>query len=198
MPGVHFLPLPWLTPSPDEPIGDYAGRMRTGIRAERPVLVGVSFGGMMAIEMAKELPGATVVILSSVSDDRQIPLWIKIGGRLYPRRLISGLKKPGWRPSRLEDHFLGVETIDDRLLVNEFRNTVQDGYVHWAIRTIARWRNRWKPASFYHIHGGRDRIFPLRKVRATHVVGDGGHLMVYNRAEAVSGILAGILRTTRF
>jgi hypothetical protein len=41
-------------------------------------------------------------------------------------------------------------------------------------------------------------MFPLRKVRATHVVDDGGHLMVYNRAEAVSGILAGILRTTRF
>ena len=77
--------------------------------------------------------------------------------------------------------------------MSEFRNTADQGYLDWAIATIARWRNRWTPSRFHHVHGGRDRIFPGGKAWATMVIADGGHLMVYNRAEAVSGVLGEIL-----
>jgi hypothetical protein len=56
-----------------------------------------------------------------------------------------------------------------------------------------RWRNQWSPPSLYHIHGGKDRMFPILKVQPTHIVPDGGHLMVYNRAEAVGSVLRAIL-----
>jgi hypothetical protein len=65
--------------------------------------------------------------------------------------------------------------------------------VAWAIHTIARWKNEWEPRSFFHIHGGRDGIFPIRLVQPTHVIPDGGHLMVYNRADQVSRVLRDIL-----
>lgn len=193
VPGIHLLPLPWLTPVPAEPIGDYADRMRAGISLERPVLLGVSFGGMMAIEMAKHIPGATVILLSSVCEWRQLPLWIRAGGRVYPAGLFPSIQRHKWRVPFIERHFIGVESAEDSRLVNEFQEKVDPRYMAWAINTIARWRNEWRPASLFHIHGGKDRMFPLRNVQPTHVVPDGSHLMVFNRPQAVSGILREIV-----
>ena len=191
--GVRLLPLPWLLPVPYEPIGEYANRMRAGIVGERPVLMGVSFGGMMAIEIAKKIPDATVIIISSARDRWQLPLWIKAGGRVYPHWLIPRLHRPRWRVSFFENYFLGLESPDDSRLVSDFQNKVDQQYLDWAVSTIARWQNEWTPPSFFHIHGGKDRMFPLRNVQPTHVIPDGGHLMIYNRAEAVSRMVHEIL-----
>jgi len=183
------VPLPWLTPVANEPIEDYAGRMRTGIQGDRPVLLGVSFGGMMAIEIAKHLPGARVIIISSIRDRYQLPLWIRMGGRIYPRWLNPQMKHPRRWMAFAEDYFIGVESAEDRRLVTEFQNKVDREFLYWSIHAIARWRNEWTPNSFYHIHGGKDRMFPLRKVAPMEIVPDGNHLMVFNRAEAISRML---------
>jgi len=193
LPGVRLLPLPWLTPVPDEPIGKYADRMRTGIAGARSILLGVSFGGMMAIEIAKKIPGATVILVSSVCDHGQIPLWIKLGGRMYPRWLNPRMRRPRQFSRFLEDHFVGVESDEDSRLVSEFQNKVDREFLYWAIHAIARWDNQWTPPALHHIHGGRDRMFPLRRVVPTHVIPDGGHLMVFNRAEAMSRVLREIM-----
>jgi pimeloyl-ACP methyl ester carboxylesterase len=193
LPGTELLPLPWLTPKASEPVGEYAGRMRAGISGDRPVLIGVSFGGMMAIEIAKKLPGAIVILVSSVRDHSQLPLWIKWGGRLYPRWLNPRMRRPPAFSRFLENHFMGVESDDDGRLVKEFQNMVDRPFLFWAVHAIARWRNCWIPPVYYHIHGGADKMFPIKKVQPTHVIPDGGHLMVYNRAEAVSRMLREIL-----
>lgn len=194
LPGVCLRPLPWLTPvSAHEPISEYSDRMRAGIDGDRPVLLGVSFGGMMAIEIGKKMPGARVIIVSSVRDLAQLPVWIRIGGRVYPRWLDPGVKAPRRLMRFAEKYFFGVESDEDSQLVSDFQNKVDRQFLYWAIHTIARWRNLWIPPSFFHIHGGKDRMFPIRKVRPTHVIPDGGHLMVYNRAAAVSSALREIL-----
>ncbi|HVU95561.1 MAG TPA: alpha/beta hydrolase [Puia sp.] len=206
LPGVRLRPLPWLMPaSTHEPFDDYADRMRAGIGSlwpeatdlgaagEPTVLMGVSFGGMMAIEIAKKIPGARVILVSSVRDHLQIPFWIRIGGRVYPRWLDPRVKAPRRLMGFAEDYFIGVESAEDRRLVSDFQNKVDRQFLYWAIQTIARWQNEWAPRCCYHIHGGRDRMFPIRKVQPTHIIPDGGHLMVYNRAEAVSSVLREIL-----
>jgi len=189
LPGVDLRPLPWLGPERFESIGAYAGRMREGISGERPLLMGVSFGGMMAIEIAKKIPGARVILVSSIRHHHQLPGWIKWGGRLYPSWFNPRIRAPRKTMGFIENYFIGVESAEDGRLVSEFQNKVDRRFLHWSIHVIARWRNEWTPPSLYHIHGGRDRMFPLRKVQPTHIVADGGHLMVFNRAEEMSRIL---------
>lgn len=202
LPGVRFRPLPWLVPVPHEPIGEYANRLRAGISGDKPILIGVSFGGMMAIEIAKNFPEATVIIISSIRDHFQLPRWIRLGGQAYPRWLNPRMRGGRRLTSFLENYFVGVESAEDSRLVREFQNTVDRRFLYWAIHAIARWQNEWTPASLYHIHGGRDRMFPIKKVQPTHIVPDGSHLMVFNRAVAVSAALRGILdggmKTTAF
>ena len=167
--------------------------MRAGIVGERPVLLGVSFGGMMAIEIAKQIPRARVILVSSVRDHHQVPLWIKLGGQLYPRWLNPRMQGSRKLTRIIENYFIGVESEEDSRLVSEFQNKVDREFLYWAIHTIARWKNLWSPASFFHIHGGKDQMFPIRKVQPTHIIPDGGHLMVFNRAAEVSGMLREIL-----
>jgi hypothetical protein len=122
-----------------------------------------------------------------------MPLWIKAGGRVYPRWLNPKMRSPGRFKRLAENYFIGVESAEDRQMVREFQNEVDEKFLYWAIHAIAGWQNRWKPSRFDHIHGGKDRMFPIRKVQPTRVIPDGGHLMVYNRAEAVSRVLSEIL-----
>lgn len=191
IPGVTFTHLPWLMPEEDEALGGYADRMRARIREEAPVLLGVSFGGMMAIEIAKMLPKATVIIISSIWHRRQLPFPIKMTTHL-------GLGK--WTPpanlkvlAPFQDYFLGVETEADARLVREYRGNVDPHYLQWSIRNIAAWQNEWQPPHFYHLHGNKDKIFPIGMVRPTHVIEGGGHLMIHNRAGQIGQILTGLL-----
>lgn len=215
VPDVRWVHLPWLMPEGDEPIASYAERMKAGMAsasrptadaslqtegmpplgATSPVLLGVSFGGMMAIEIAKLFPAATIILVSSIRHWRQLPLPIKMTTHL-------GLGK--WTPpanlrllAPLQDYFLGVETSADSRLVREYRGNVDPHYLQWSIRNIAGWQNEWQPASFYHLHGSKDRIFPINLVEPTHVVEGGGHLMIHNRVARINGILGDILAGLR-
>lgn len=194
VPGVDFLPLSWLEPLWHEDIGAYANRMREPIREDRPVLLGVSFGGMMAIEIAKSIPHATVILVSSVGARNQLPWWMRLGGYLHIDRLSpAGAIKRGPLLTRIENYMLGVESEEEAVLAGEFREHIDRGYLNWSIGAILRWRNEWMPASFYPIHGGEDHIFPLRRVHPTYIIRDGGHFMIYNRAAQISRLLEGIL-----
>lgn len=194
VPGIDFAPLAWLTPAQDEKIEKYAARMLGTVPDNRPVLLGVSFGGMMAIEISKYVPAATVILVSSIRDRRQLPLWMKFCGLLQLDRLSPvGVIKRGTILTGLENYNLGVESEEEAQLCRDFRHHIDRGYLKWAIRVILHWQNEWKPPAFYHIHGARDRIFPLRMVEPTHVIGNGGHMMIHNRAGEISRLLKGIL-----
>lgn len=190
VPGVRLLHLPWLLPHSDESIEAYALRMKAGINGEHPVLLGVSFGGMMAVEIAKYYIAATVIIISSIGCSQSLPWWMSTCGRLGLNRLMPTRLGRGMR--WLENYYLGVETTEDARLAEDFRRKADPHYLHWAVDNIVNWKNEWLPDRFYHLHGSQDKIFPLRRVKATHVIPEGGHFMVNNRAEAVSRMLGRI------
>ena len=203
LPGVILHELPWLLPEGDEPIEQYAGRMKATIVHDNPILLGVSFGGMMAIEIAKLYPSATVILISSIRNRRQRPGWMTFCGRLRLEFLLSRRNKPGHASpsspfrnwiSPLENYFQGLESVEDFMLYRDFRNHIDRCFIRWAVGAILHWKNDWTPASIYQLHGGRDRIFPLPPKDVTQTLAEGGHFMVYNHAKWVSSQLAAILQ----
>jgi pimeloyl-ACP methyl ester carboxylesterase len=195
IPGTELTPLQWILPQKAESIGDYAGRMFSQVHTDHPIFLGVSFGGMMALEMAKLCPGAKVIIVSSVKTHKELPGWMKVSGNLGLNKLLPR-KPPRW--ARLEDDFLGTETEEERLLVREFMKTADPVYLRWAIGQVINWRNEWLPPFLYHLHGSNDRTFPLKNIHATHIVPGGGHFMVMNRAKEVSAIIQSIINQPLF
>lgn len=198
LPHISLHDLPWMTNQPGEAIAHYAGRMKALIQHDDPILIGVSFGGMMAIEIAKLYPTATVILISSIRDHHQRPRWMTLCGRLRLERLISGRDKPipfRDRVTAIENYIQGMESAGDVALYRDFRGRVTRPFIRWAIGEILHWKNEWIPPAIYHLQGGRDRIFPLAPRTFTHFLPDGGHFMVYNRAEWVSTQIAAILQT---
>lgn len=153
---------------------------------------------MIAIEIAKYYPLATVILVSSLLNRDQRQLWMKIGRILHLERWLSQNYSPRNQGLRrliawVEDFYMGVENDWDGALVKSYRNRTDFRYLRWAIGQILHWDNRWIPTTVYQLHGGRDRIFRLPSAAVTHYIPDGGHLMIHNRPELVNPIIAGIL-----
>src|SRR6187402_1248228 len=85
--GYRIRCLPWLTPEPGESINAYATRMRAEIIEENPILCGLSFGGMMSIEISKQIPVEKLILISSIKSVKELPRWMKTCGFLRLNRL---------------------------------------------------------------------------------------------------------------
>lgn len=63
----------WIDPHPKESIESYATRLLVQITKQKPVLIGISFGGMMAIEIGKLIDTEKIIIISSAKSKKDIP-----------------------------------------------------------------------------------------------------------------------------
>lgn len=183
---VHFIP--WKIPEKHESITSYAERMQKDIVHVNPVLVGLSFGGMMSIEIAKLIPAEKVILLSSISTFHELPLFMKISGKLHLNRLIP--MKPYSILEPLENYNLGVKTPEQKKLTREYRKKLNLQYSNWAIDQVVTWKNEIIPTKLVHIHGTKDHIFPIKYIKnPDYIIRGGGHLLSMNNAEEVSNIL---------
>ena len=189
---VHFIQ--WLIPVKKEPLIDYAKRMAAYIHHKDPVLIGLSFGGIMCVEISKIFPVKAVILISSMKSFEEMPFWMRFAGatmlhRILPLRSFKLIES-------LENYNLGIETFEEKKMMAAYRKNIDQQYTNWAINIILTWKNTWKPEKLFHIHGRKDRLLPIRNIKADYVIQTGGHMMILNRAkeinEAVNKILSAI------
>ena len=187
VPNYQLHHIQWLVPLKKESLKNYAQRMADQIRHKSPVLLGLSFGGIMSIEIAKLLETKAVIIISSVKQTREMPSWMRLAGALKLHRIFP--LRSSWLTRPIQNYNLGLSSTEEKALVYSYRKHVDQSYVNWAINTILTWNNVWKPKNLYHIHGTGDRIFPASRVKANTMILKGGHLMILNRAAEINSAL---------
>jgi hypothetical protein len=62
-----------------------------------------------------------------------------------------------------------------------------------SIHLILSWKAA-VPEQIIHIHGLADRLLTPKKIKADYWIKDGGHFMVWNKADEVSSILNNLLK----
>ena len=191
IPEYKLVYLPWIMPLQNETIQAYALRMSVGIKEDNFILMGLSFGGMMCIEIAKLIKAEKVILISSISSAKGLPRWLKNLGRLKINRLFPMRSFKILEP--IQNLFLGITDPDEKQMVRDYRKNSPTKYNDWAINQIVNWSNNWQPAKLYHIHGDKDNTFPIKYVVPTHIVKGGGHFMIMNRADEVSANIREIL-----
>ena len=77
---IHLLE--WEIPLANESLAKYAQRIVKKITHENPVLIGVSFGGILVQEMAKYIEARKVIIISSVKSNLEFPRRLKASSRV--------------------------------------------------------------------------------------------------------------------
>lgn len=181
----------WVQPTQYENIEDYSKRLLDQITTPRPILIGLSFGGLIAIEIAKLMETEAVIIIASIKNRKEIPFYYRLAGKvnlhkLLPLRLMIG-------PSRPTNWFFGIKSKKDKKLLAEILRQTDPNLVKWAIHQIVKWRGHFKPQNLKHIHGTADRIFPIRYVKADYSANNGGHFMTVNKYQEVTSIIQKLL-----
>jgi len=172
---IHYLR--WIIPSKNENLETYAKRLLKQVKHENPILLGVSFGGIVIQEMAKFIPAKQLVIVSSIKHHNELPLHYKIALRYKLYKLVP--------PSLLKRVDL-IETISPskRLkqkmrFYQEFLEMDNPEYIKWAIKHVLTWRQTQDLKNFVHIIGEKDRIFPLKYIEEPKIiVPNGRHDMI--------------------
>jgi pimeloyl-ACP methyl ester carboxylesterase len=174
----HYLE--WLMPFDNEPVKDYAARICKGVKHDKPVLIGVSFGGIIVQEMAKILNARKVIIISSVRCNAEFPRRMRFAKmshayRLFPTRLMQNFT---W----LGKVFKGNTFIAKRLeLYEKFMSVRDKKYLDWAFKTIINWDRCEPDTEVVHIHGDADEVFPPKYLQDYIPVKGGTHIMILNK-----------------
>lgn len=182
----RFVPLrylEWLEPESEESLQAYAARMAVAIQGDKVCLLGVSFGGVVAQEIARLRNIERLVIISGIKDPREKPFFL----RLFQRLPLYQLSRGSWRVATLPfwGPLFGVRRREEQRLLQTIFKGFSDQYRMWAIRSLANWEGPRPSVPFLHIHGTRDKVFPIRRISGVTPVAGGTHFTVYQDAEQV-------------
>lgn len=173
--------LEWFIPEQGMTLSEYAVEMNKNIVHANPVLLGVSFGGMLVQEMAKYIPTKKTIIVSSVKSTSELPkkmIFAKYtkAHKLLPTGLVNNVEL-------LAKYAFG-ETITKRLKLYEQYLSIRDKhYIDWSLDQIINWDQQNCPELLVHIHGEKDPVFPIGNIKDCITVKNGTHTMIIHRAK---------------
>lgn len=177
----------WIVPLDKETIEEYAKRLLNQIPTEKPILVGLSFGGIMAVEIAKLIATEKVILIASAKTKSEIPFYFRLAGKLRLHKLVpTALLKSS---NFMTNWLFGASTLEDKQLLKQIMIDADPIFLKWAIDKVARWKNVTQTRNILHIHGTIDKILPSRYVNTDIQVPNGGHLMTLNMAVDLTKIL---------
>lgn len=185
--GVEVEYMEWLPPLPKETLPAYAKRMTQKITTPHPILVGLSFGGMVAMEIAKQIPVKKVILISSAKERKELPWFYRFSAKLKLQKILPyTLIK---RTKGFTYWLFGATSAHEKALLKEIFRKTPTTFLKWAINAILTWKNTEISTHILHIHGDKDRILPYINVKDTFCIIGGGHSMIVNKAHEITPLI---------
>lgn len=171
--------LEWEIPLENESLQDYAKRMTGKIEHADPVLIGVSFGGILVQEMACFITVRKVIIISSVKCNLEFPKRMVLAKstkayKLIPVSLVQSIES-------LAKFSFGKKVNERLKLYEKFLSVRDKRYLDWAIEQVILWERKAVNPEVIHIHGDADDVFPIKYIKDCIVVVGGTHVMILNK-----------------
>ena len=187
-----FHYLKWMKPlDVEEKIDNYALRLSAKITEENPVLVGVSFGGIMVQELAKFLNPRKVIIISSVKSPDELPQRFRFAKftkiyKLFPIKVIENFED-------YTKYFLGKTLKKKADLYKKYLYVRSKESLKWSIYNIIKWEQIKPIENIIHIHGSADSVFPIKNIKNAIEIKEGTHIMILTKAKKISKIIDKVL-----
>jgi pimeloyl-ACP methyl ester carboxylesterase len=185
---MHYLE--WIIPEKKESLKDYVKRLILGIKHENPIVVGVSFGGIIVQEIAKIIKVKKIVVISSVKTKYELPrrmVLAKYTGlhRLIPTSLVYKLDV-------IVKYAYGDTVVKRLNLYDKYLSVRDKYYLDWAIDKVIRWDQQQALPNTVHIHGENDMVFPFAHIKGCVSVKGGTHVMIINKYKWFNENLPGL------
>jgi len=190
-PSYEPVYLDWIPPQKDESLTHYAHRFSSLIKNDDAfILIGLSFGGMLATEIARLRNPLKTIIISSLGSANELPWYFKKAGSMGLHKLIPiKILKAG----TVLKNMMGSATKEDKAIIVNYAKYADPALVRWSLNAIVNWDRHERLPGVVHLHGSNDIMLPLKYTRPDYIIKDGGHLMVFNRADEVNKILNEVL-----
>ena len=176
--------LDWISPNIDESMENYAERLSEKIVHKNPVLIGVSFGGILVQEISKIIKVNKLIIISSIKCNKEMPSHMKFGKitksyKLLPVKWINDFES-------LISFVLGPKIKKRVDLYRKYLSVRDENYLSWSLREMIEWKQSKPLKNIIHIHGTKDLVFPTLYIKNFIEVPRGDHAMILKRAEWIN------------
>ncbi|MCW5908932.1 MAG: alpha/beta hydrolase [Chitinophagales bacterium] len=195
--GYDVVHIKWPKHTRKENIQAYVKKLLPQIKKDtRPILIGMSFGGIVATELAKLIHPEKTILISTIKTYHERPFKIMFMNsvkfhRLIPGKLVINLRF--WLR-----YVLGKLNRHDYELIEDMIQEVDIDFNEWAVDQVIHWKNEEIPDNVVHIHGTHDWIFPKHYIQDCYWIKGGTHFMVVNRAKEINRILRKELSEKKF
>ena len=186
-----LIPIEWIEPLKNETIESYSIRISKSINREEDFgIMGVSFGGLVAVEISKRLKPKLTILISSTETKLELRLIYRIIGKTKLLKLIPQfLFDP---PRIIADWIFGAV---NKKLLNQILNDTDLYFAKWAVNQLTNWSNIEKLSNpVLKIGGTHDKLIPPNKNQ--RLIEKGEHFMIVDRADEISQIINEIIRKT--
>ena len=188
----NIIFIDWITPNKKETLEYYAKRLSKQITVDNPILIGLSFGGIMAVEVGKYIETEKIILIASAKTKNEVPIYYRFAGffklhKLLPTKLMK-------KANFFSFWLFGIKNTENKKLLTEILNDTDETFLKWAIDIIVNWKNTYLHKNLKHIHGTSDKILPIQFVKSDIEVKDGGHFMTIDKFEKLNILLDNLIK----
>lgn len=185
--GVEIVVLKWPVPDKKDTMNSYAKKFLPQIKIDIPFcLLGVSFGGMLCVELSKLISPLKTFLISSCKSRKELPWFIKALKHVPLHQWISEKKH------RQMAYNSGALIGFGKAYIPEYLGMIDsmcENYFKYCIHIITHWENQETPDNCVHIHGASDRLLNHKKVKTNYLITNGSHAMIVFQAEEICRII---------
>lgn len=183
-------PIHWIKPKDGESMQSYALRLSDQIKDDEFILIAVSFGGLVAIELNRLLKPKLTILISSAETKQDLRKIYRLIGKTGVVRLIpSFLLNP---PKPIMYWLFGAK---NKKLLREILDDTDLEFTKWAIIQLTSWTNTENTTGLIKVHGTKDKLIQYKPDQQTIAIQNGEHFMVVDNAEEISRILVEKIKT---
>jgi hypothetical protein len=182
----------WIKPIKQETIEQYSERLITenGMTKE-DIVIGTSFGGLVATEICKQLQPRLTILISSISMKHEKPLKFKFLNvlklhKIIPKALLNN-------PNLVIKNCFGKVSPDEKEFLTDMLRKSDVKLAAWSIDQVIKYDNNVEPSHLIKINGLKDKTFHAKNIDTDYFL-DGTHMMVYNKPMEISLLLNYIIR----
>ena len=181
----------WVKPDRNDSISSYSDQLIAQIDLNLPFsLLGVSLGGIIAVELSSKIKPEKIFVISSVKSSKEFPFYISILKWIRVKYSISSkLLKSG---KLFIPFFFGRMNQSDQRLINKMIDDADEIFTPWAAKSIIDWESKDAETPFekiVQIVGDKDLIFRHSNIQNCHIIKGGTHVMILNRASEINTFL---------
>src|SRR5262245_31335875 len=158
--GYEPVYLDWIPPQKNESLTHYARRFSSLIKNDDAfVLIGLSFGGMLATEIARMRRPLKTIIISSIGCSNELPWYFKGAGRIGLHKAVPiKLLKAG----SIFKNLMGARSREDKAIIYNYAKYTDPQLVRWSLDAIMNWEQTERLPGIVHVHGSNDHMLPIR------------------------------------